>query len=373
MFSIINLYLIKQFLQRFFIITCGISILIITFNLFDLLDAAGGVPLSTSFFLAILQLPNFIREMFIFFIMISVMTVFYSLSLTNEITIMRSSGRSLFKIVAPISLSIFIIGILLVTIFNEIVIISDKKYQKIENSIKKDKKKKFIYNPQDCIWFKQKNFDKNEGKIILRSKSAKSQDAIFYDVKIWFFYEHNKFYQKIDAAELKLEDNYFIAQTANINNDKLINKSLKDFRMKTDLTSDFIKQKISNNFTEVKSFSIFELPNLTEDMKDSGYSTRKFQIHYHFLLSTPFMLVALSFISLYFSIANARNKNNIVNFIIGILVSFLLYISISVSYAFGASGFIPFFVSTWIFTVIILAISILLLIIRDYYYLHKNN
>ena len=44
---------------------------------------------------------------------------------------MRSSGRSLFKIVAPISLSIFIIGILLVTIFNEIVIISDKKYQKI--------------------------------------------------------------------------------------------------------------------------------------------------------------------------------------------------------------------------------------------------
>ncbi|MDA7705556.1 LptF/LptG family permease [Rickettsiales bacterium] len=372
MFCKINLYLIKQFLQRFIFITCAISVLIIVFNLFDLLDAAGGVPLSTSFLLAILQLPNFIREMFIFFIMISVMTTFYSLSLNNEITIMRSSGLSLFKIILPISVAIFVIGIILITIFNEIVIISDKKYQKIEKSIKKDVKDSFIYNPDEGIWFKQSNFDNAGGKIIFRSNSANSRDIIFYDVKIWFFDEDNKFYQKIDAAELSMKGQYFIAKNVKINDDKLINKYIADFSMRTDLTPEFIKQKISTNFSNIKSFSIFELPYLIEDMKNSGYSTRKFQIYYHFLLSKPFLLIAISFISLYFTIVNARNKNNIINFVIGIIISFLLYIFMSISYAFGASGFLPFFVSSWLFTVIILAISILLLIIKDHSYLNSR-
>jgi lipopolysaccharide export system permease protein len=372
MFSIINLYLIKQFLQRFFIITCCISVLIITFNLFDLLDGAGGVPLSTSFFLAILKLPSFIREMFIFFVMISVMTTFYSLSLSNEITVMRSSGLSLFKIITPVSISIFIIGILLVAVFNEIVIVSDKKYKKIENSLKKDQEDSFIYSPKDGIWFKQNNFDNLGGKIIFRSGSANNRDIIFYDAKIWYFNSNNEFYQKIDTKELRLKGGYLVAQNVRVNDDKLINKNLEDFRMKTDLTSEFIRQKISNNFSDIRSFSIFKLPNLIEDMKNSGYSTRKFQIYYHSLLSKPFILIAISIIALYFTIVNARNKNNIFNFVIGVVSGFLLYILIAVSYAFGSSGFIPFFVSTWLFVVIILAISILLLIIRDHYYLNKS-
>jgi lipopolysaccharide export system permease protein len=363
MFYKIHLYLIKQFLYKFLFITCAISVLIIIFNLFDLLDGAGGVPLSTSLFLATLKLPNFIREMFMFFIMISVMITFYSLSLSNEITIMRSSGLSLFKIVTPISITIFIIGIILITIFNEIVIISDKKFQKIENSIKKDSKDNFIYKPKDGIWFKQNNFDNKGGKIIFRSNLASNRDIIFKDVKIWFFNSDNKFYQKIDTEELYLKNGYFISSNVKINNEQLINKYIKNFKMK----------KISTNFGNIKSFSIFSLPYLIENMKNSGYSTRKFQIYYHFLLLQPFLLVAISFISLYFTIANARNKNNVINFIIGIIISFLLYISMSVSYAFGSSGLIPIFISSWLFVVIILAISILLLIIKDYSYLNKNK
>jgi lipopolysaccharide export system permease protein len=369
----INFYLIKQFLQRFLFITCAISTLIIIFNLFDLLDGAGAVPLSTSIFLAILQLPNFIREMFIFFIMISVMITFYSLSLNNEITIMRSAGLSLFKIIAPISIIIFIIGIILITIFNEIVIISDKKYQEIENSLKDDSENNIIITPVDGIWFKQSNFDQKDGKIIFRAESANNKELIFYNVKIWFFDKNNKFYQKIDAEKLNLQDNKFIAKKVKINNNQLINKYITDFNMATDLTADFIRQKISNNFSNIKSFSIFELPNLIEDMKNSGYSTRKFQLYYHFLLAKPFFLIAISLIALYFTIANSRSNNNIIKFVIGIIFSFLLYISMSISYAFGTSGFLPFFVASWLFTVIILAISILLLIIKDHHYLSKSN
>lgn len=368
----INLYLIKQFFQRFFIITCCISILIITFNLFDFLDGAGGVPLSVSFFLAILKLPNFIREMFIFFIMISVMATFYSLSLSNEITVMRSSGLSLFKIITPIAISIFIIGIFLITIFNEIVIISDKKYNNIETALQKDKKDNFIYSPKGGIWFKQNNFENIEGKIILRASSANNHDIIFYDTKIWFFNSDNKFYQKIDAKELKLEGNFLVAENVIINDDKLINKIVQDFRVRTDLTPDFIRQKISNNFSDVKSFSIFELENLIDDMRNSGYSTRKFQVYHHFLLSKPFILVAISIIALYFTVVNARNKNNIINFVMGTICSFLIYILMSMCYAFGSSGFMPFFVSSWLFTIIILAISVLLLIIKDHHYLNKS-
>ena len=83
--------------------------------------------------------------------------------------------------------------------------------------------------------------------------------------------------------------------------------------------------------------------------------------------------MAISLIALYFTIANSRSNNNIIKFVIGIIFSFLLYISMSISYAFGTSGFLPFFVASWLFTVIILAISILLLIIKDHHYLSKSN
>lgn len=371
MFGKVQFYLIAQFLQRFLMITLAISVLIFTFNLFDLLDAAGGVPITISMLLALLKLPNFIGEIFIFFIMISVMSTFYSLSLSNEITIMRSSGLSLYNIILPIIICVFIIGVFLITFFNEVVIFSDKKYQEIESNLDANKEDNFIYSPKDGIWFKQNNFDNEGGKVVLRAKIADNKNIIFYEVKIWFFDKNNKFYKKIDAQELIWQDGYFKAKNVKINNDKLINKRLADFSLQTNLTAKFIKQKISNNFSDVRSFSIFELPILIDDMKNSGYSIRKFQIQYHYLLSKPILLVAISLIAVFFTVVNARNRYNVINFVLGIIVSFLLYIAMSISYAFGSSGFIPFFVSSWLFTVIILAISVLLLIIRDHYYLSK--
>lgn len=365
----IFIYIARNFIYRFCGVIFSIALLIFIINLFDVMSGSGKniqIPFIKILEMAILQVPSFLEDIAMFLIMLSVMITLFNFSSKSEITIMRTSGMSLWQILLPIIISSFLIGILFILFFNPINIMATKRYAILKQDFNKFEKPSDILEPESGIWLRQRNLVKNQEEIVIRASSINKKTLELSDVNLWFFDAEGRFYQKIDAKNMLLRDDYWQLNDIVANNNFNINRHLPDFKVSTNLKSHFIAQKIINNFEDAKSFSIFDLPRLISNLEESGFSSRKFRVYYYSLLNKPLIFIAAVLIACFFSLNNSRNKNNIIYIIAGIMFGLILYISLAIVQAFGASGLIPPFASTWVISVIALSLSILLVFRKEH-------
>ncbi len=360
------LYIVKKFLFTLFLVVLSVSLLIAIINIFELLREISDKPISFGqiILLDILQIPSFIDNISPFLIMIASMITLFSLSIRSEITVMRASGLSFLRIVFPVALSAFGIGIFCLLIFSPIAISASKKFNLMEQVLI-GKEKMDLLAPIGGIWLKQTNILYKDQEIIIRADEIYRTSLKMKNVGLWFFDQNQQFYKKINAEYMILKDGYWDLGNVVINDHNQINQEIPHLIIQTNLKADFVSKKILNNFEDVRLFSIYDLPNLISNLKDSGFPPRKFIVQYYSMLVRPFLFVAMSLIAAFFSVNNVRSKNNILWFTAGIISGLILYISFVIIHAFGSSGLIPIFLSTWMATITLLAISMLLIFKKE--------
>ena len=358
----IYIYITKRFLIKFVAVASAISSLIFIVNLSDIFGKLDKVKEQifwyTPFSMAALQVPAFVEDVSIFMVLVAAILTLYNLSMKSEITVMRCSGLSLWNVLFPLIISSFTLGLFFILVFNPLTIASEKKFHKMEQQLIENKDLN-ILAPKDGIWLRQKNILKDGEIIIIRAKMIYKENLHLQDVNLWFYDKDGVFYKKIDVRNMFLNNYFWHLEKAVINDDLNINKNIEELDILTNLKSDFIVDKIINNFEDAKSFSIFSLPGIIKDSQESGFASRKFIVYYNLLLNKPLMFAAMVIMAAVFSINNIRNKNNILYILIGIICGLILYVSSTVISAFGSSGIIPPFIATWVVTVIILTAVIL--------------
>lgn len=365
LFTQINIYIAKKFLINFLLVLISIFLLIAMINIFEVLNKTSGKDIGflDIVLLDILQVPTFIEDIAIFLIMISSMITLFSMSIRSEITVMRASGLSFWQILLPIAASSFLLGLFFVLIFNPITIASSKKLIRMEQKLIAEEGS--VLSPLNGIWLKQDNLSKDNEDIIIRAGKIYRNDLRMAEVNIWFFDKDRRFYKRIDAKTMAFNENVWHLSDLIINDEKHLNHKIIELDIPTNLKAEFITKKILNNFENVRLFSVYDLPFLIKDLKDSGFSPRKFVVHFNSLLSKPFLFVAMSLMAAYFAINNSRSKYNIMFFVSGIAVGLLFYITLIIVNAIGSSGAIPTFLTTWMMVVIMFAISMLLIFRKE--------
>ncbi len=176
---------------------------------------------------------------------------------------------------------------------------------------------------------------------------------------------NNKFYKKLDAKNMILKDNYWHIKSAIVNDADNINQEINNISIPTNLEENFVNQKIVNNFKNVKLFSVFDLPELIDNLEEAGFSPRKFKVYFHSLLNYPLLFVSISLIAAYFSINNIRNRNNVLYIVCGIIFGLVNYVGLNIMSALGSAGIIPYFMATWLVALLFLAISIILVFQKE--------
>ncbi len=362
----LNLYIAKKFLTNFILVSTSVALLIAMISVFELLDRVAGKSISfwQIILLDVLQVPSFIEDIASFLIMISSMITLFSLSIRSEITVMRASGLSFWQILLPIAVTAFLLGLFFTFIFNPLSISASKKLNNIEKEFIEQKKTDLLA-PKNGIWLKQENILNSGEDIIIRADKVYRDDLKMVNVNLWFFNEHHKFYKRIDAQNMFLDQGYWYLRQAIINDGQNFNKPVKNLKIATSLRAEFITKKILNNFENVRLFSVYDLPILIDDLKGSGFSPRKFVVYYNALLIKPFLFTAMALMAVFFAINNVRNKNNIMFFVCGIAVGLTLYIGFVIINALGSSGLIPTFLATWVMVLILTTISILLIFKKE--------
>lgn len=358
----INRYIAGNFLIRFLQIVLGFSLLIFFINLLDVFEKVRGseVPLHITAAMAFLQIPDFLNEIAPSLILISAITTFFFLSSRSEITIIRSSGFSIWQILKPVAFSALFLGIVWITVLGPLSVMMTTKFNNMEGKyVRKDKRE--MVAPSNGIWLKQANIEKPGEDIIIQAKKVYKATLELDGVTLWFFNKDGQFYQKIDAKSMFLEGKFWLLQDLTVNNDTSLNSRIKSYSVPTNLEPEFIVQTVINNFQNVKLFSIFELPALIDNLQSSGFSSVKFKVYLNALLSKPLLFVAMTLIACYFGITHTRNNNAILMMFFGITFGLILYITSGIINSLGSSGLIPIFSSTWTISIICLAIGILLI------------
>lgn len=359
---LVNIYIAKTFLIKFLQISLGFSLPIFFINLIDVLDKVRGndAPFHVAMLMALLQVPEFLNDVASSLVLISAIVTFFLLSSKSEITIIRVSGFSVWQILRPTGYSAIFLGIFWVTIFGPASIQMSHKFNSLEGKYVKNEMRELVVL-QNGIWLKQTNKDNPEEELLIQAKKVYKDVLQLDGVTVWFFNKNAQFYKKIDAKKMVMQDNFWVLTQITINDANTINKKLDSIKIPTNLTADFVMQKIVNNFQNVKLFSVFELPNLIKELQSSGFSSIKFKVYFNSLISKPLLFLAMTFIACYFGLNHIRNQNAILMIFIGIGAGLIFYISSSIMVALGSSGLIPVFAATWMIAIICLSIGTLLI------------
>jgi len=334
-------HIYKVYLVRFAYISLIFSSLIFIMNILEELkffseieDVGVGLPI----FLTILNLPSILFQIFPFIILITTQFFFMKFQSNSEILIFKNNGINNLKIILHLSLIVFIIGILIISIFHFISSNMKNNYLQFKNKYTKDNKYLAVIN-ENGLWIK--DIIDNQIMIIHSEKINKN---ILENIAITTY--DNEF----------RNNNSIVARKANINNQvwKLEDVSIIDSSGKREnissykIETNFDYIKINSLFSNLESLNLIELIKQKKDFQSVGLNVSDINLYLNRYFSLPINLIIFSLLSAILMFNVKFKKSTSFVLITGILLSVIIYY---IYYFFGLLGSndkIPILFAVWL-------------------------
>ncbi len=348
----INTYLFLLTNKYLFVNFIIISFFIIFINLLEIsrIIPEENKNLFNFFYLSLLKFPSVLSEVIPFVTIISVSFLIRNLINNNEFISMRNLGYSIFDIFIPISISVFIIGLIFLFFINPISVFMENQYD-----IKLGKQEESLYSikiTDNEMWIKNDLDETNSIFINIKKIDLKGMNT--QDIKILITdNDSNKF---ILAEKGEFQRNIFI-----LNNVKYYDFKNEEFSNldNYNLIINFDKENLINSISKYKLVPFYRYIDHINTLNKFNLYSPEIGLYYLSELLKPLFIVVLSFVIVGFTSKFKRNENFFKVLFIAISVGFIMFlikelisrvsinlsINFLVSYAFIL--LIPFFVGLY--------------------------
>ena len=353
-FKTYQIYLSKVFtstLLKTFIVFLSLAFILNIFeeiNFFKDLEVSITLPI----FLTFLNIPSVLFDIFPFIFLITAQFAFIKLMDQNEIIVLKNFGLDNLKIIKILSMLSFLIGLAIITIYYNFSSSLKYSYLNLKNSYAKDNKYLAVIT-ENGIWIKDQV---RENINIINANNFKNK--ILYDVDIIQFDENFNFKNNIISKEIIIDDKTWIIKEALVSNSKGQLKTIKNFKLETNLNYN----DVSSLYSNLSSLNIFELNNLRKKYENINYSSTEVNSAIQKLVSFPFYLTVMTILAATIMINIKHNKSKIFHLIFGILISVIIYYLSFFFEELGKNEQIPIGISIWVPLIIIMLISTISLI-----------
>ncbi len=363
--SILGRYLSKQIILTFLMVLVTIMGIIMMFDSIEALRRISGRDDTGMDYVvkyALTKLPETIDKVLPFVMMVAAMITFWKVSKSNEYVIIRSSGVSVWGFLFPILISVFIVGLINITLINPI---SSKMYE-----MHATLKYRFITRDPSAMLFSSKGLwiREAEGKdkiLVVQAKSLRQEkdDMLsMRDISILEMDHNSQIIRRIEGLIGELQNQHFKIRGVQIFKSGQQTETLQTYEYQTSITP----QRIKENFVDPDAISFWELPDTIQFYESSGFSASRHQMRYLALWASPFLLVAMVLVSALFSLMPSVRQGGVVFMIVvGIITGFMVYFSSQLIYAFGLNGYIPIWLAVWSPTIIVLSLGITVMLIKE--------
>ena len=317
----INLYI---FLMSIRFILFNILIITILFSLINLLEISRLIAhqdssLTIFLLLSLLKIPSIISQIIPFVIIISIAFIFRNLISNNELISMRNVGLSIIDIYKPIALSIFIFGLLILTLINPISAKFENRFNSLTSSnIVKNYSIK-ITNGE--MWIKNLS-DKNEKRYInINNLNFKNMHA--KNIKILSIDEENDSNKLIISKEGAIKDKLFKLIDVKIIN---IKKNKITYLDEYNMNINFNRSNLLDSISNYKFIPFYKYYEHTKTLKKFNLHSSEISLYYLSELLRPFFLIIIGFVVMSYSGKFKRNENFFKILFISILIGFLFFL-----------------------------------------------
>ena len=309
-FLIINYY--KSFIYVLSIILSLVFILNILSELEFFKDV--NVDISLTLFLAILNSPAMIFEMFPFIFLLTAQLFFIKLFNNNELEIFKYSGLKNSKLLLILSLFSFLTGILVITIFYNLSSNFKNIYLDIKSNYTTDGKYLAVIT-KNGLWIK----DKVKQKIYIVNASEIKENYLI-DSFITVFDENFNVVRNIKSSKIDLLNKEWKIYEAKVFEDGVYtNRPLIKIKTNFDL------ERVKTFYSNLNSFNLIELIELRKNYKKLNYSLVELDMQLQKITSYPIYLVLMTIFSALIMFKIKRTDNTTLNISLGLFFSVIIY------------------------------------------------
>jgi lipopolysaccharide export system permease protein len=296
--------------------------------------------------MTLLRLPLILQQTIPFLALFVGMTVLIALNRKYELVVTRAAGISAWQFMQPFIFGALAMGLATTFLLNPLAAFGMRQSQTLETDWRMDAgrlKEKFV-----IPWFRQ---TVGTDDMIIGAASVSDDGTTLNKATVFHFDADGRIVLRQDAATAKLEDGYWLLNQVSELRPGEIVKTLPEVKVRTNLEQKYLTERL----TAPEDVGFFELSRKIDAAKSYGVPPYPLQTQYHYLLSLPVLLVAMTLIAATVSLKFSRFAQSRSMILGGIISGFVLYVVTALVKAFGSSGILPPFVAAWIPVIVALA------------------
>ena len=344
-------YIINVFLKSFLFVLLIILSLVFIVNLLGELDFFKNIQTTTFFtiYLAFINSPSIIFEIFPFIFLISTQLFFIKLFDKDQIQIFKYTGLKNSKIFIIISVVSIVLSILIITIFYNASSNLKNFYLELKSKYTTDGKYLAVIN-KNGLWIRDIIDDK-----ILIINSSRIDENFLIDSFITEFDNDYNVLRNIKSEKINIKNYEW-----EIIEPEVFEKNINSKKDVIKIQSNFDYKRIQSLFSNLTSLSILELIELKKNYDLLNYSTTEVNMQIQKILSYPFYLLLMTLFSGLIMLNTKKFKSNTAKISIGLFLCVIIYYFNNLFYVMGVTEKIDTKLSIWIPIILLMIITLIM-------------
>ena len=290
--------------------------LVFVLNFLGELDFFQNKQIDTRFtvFLAILNSPALIFDMFPFIFLIASQLFFIKLFNNNELLTFKYSGLKNSKIIMILTTLTLIIGILIISVFYYFSSNLKNFYLELKSPFTSDGKYLAVVT-KNGLWIR----DKIENKILVINSSKIDQNFLIGN----FISEFDKNYniiRNIKSEKIDISRNDWLIYDARVYE----NNNYKKYS-KLNIKTNFNYKRINSLYSNLSSLNLIELYQLRVNYKKLTYSITELDLHLLKIISYPYFLILMCLFASIMMLRIKHLSNSTFKVALGLFLSVIIY------------------------------------------------
>ena len=346
-----------EFLKIFLITLLIFCIVTIIFDSLELTRITSQYLLHTKMViqLAVMKSYNSIEQSIPMIVLVSSSLYFYLKSRKNELVIAKILAISNFNIILPVLSIVLIIGLINITIINQIGFVLVNKYQYYKAN-KFKQKFDIVSALRNGVWVKNKV---KHGNVIFKALKVLKTHKIIINTRMFLVNYQGEVKKQIFAKSIYFSNNHII-----INNIIIIKEDFSIVKKrKIKLPIKILIPQILDHQILNKNIPLLELFSIIKAIKQCGLSSTEYVLIFLKELISPFHMIIMSLVSFFFSHYYLFNNKSTFALIYCIATGCTIFFCINMIYTLGVSGNVSIYIAT-LFPIIICNTIILYCILR---------
>lgn len=358
----LSAYVARRFAAMAILLILALTGLVALFDFIELLRRAAtraDAGFSLVVTIAGLRLPYVMLQILPFGILLGGIIAFWRLARSSELVVARAAGVSAWGFLMGPAMVALCIGTLAITVVSPLSAAMFARAERLDAAYLRN-----ASGPATLaggrLWLRQADTDLDPGgTIIMAGRPELGQGGFrLREVSLWRLSASDRPLVRVEAPEARLADGAWTLSNAISFGANRQPGPPQTLVVPTTLTP----SRIEDSFASPDTLSFWALPEFIQILESSGFSGTKHRLHFHSLLSTPLLSVAMALLAAGFSMRQSRRGDVARTLGLGVGAGFALFLLDKVAEEFGQAGTLPVELAAWAPSVagLMLALALLL-------------